>query len=86
MLSPGKVTKKKGMVMDKRKLWHKRQNSRITQKSRRLLLKVSACTWNHALSFWNCFPKIRKTDVENKCKNLIVNWYSGVRLIQHDVH
>lgn len=39
MLSPGKVTKKKGMVMDKRKLWHKRQNSRITQKCRRLLLK-----------------------------------------------
>lgn len=39
MLSPGKVTQIKGMVMDKRKLWHKRQNSKITQKCRRLLLK-----------------------------------------------
>lgn len=39
MLSPGKVTQIKGMVIDKRKLWHKRQNSKITKKCRRLLLK-----------------------------------------------
>ena len=39
-LSPGKVSKKKGMAMDKRKLWHKRNNSKVVQKCRRLLLKV----------------------------------------------
>lgn len=47
MLSPGKVTKVKGMVMDKRKLWYKRQNSRITQKCRHLLLKIRN-TQHHA--------------------------------------
>lgn len=62
LLSPGEVSKKHGISMDKKKLWHKKKHASVSFKRRRLLLKVLFYT----LYFYNkmiCSPFVSMAEL-----------------------